>query len=188
MAVLPLTLLPSAPAQAASMSRLVKSNAVEVLSVEPMYIGGFDASVAEAHGFTIRTRADGVQYVVRKGAAPNATPLNVVYGNCGYSFVYGYPSVGSRAIELYTGWHVTNWGVSYHWEVRLNDQGGTSFQTWYGLLNFDENWTADRVVGGLTAGPGQATVVPAVSFVEFWDGGVCYAGSPPATSTYWIPS
>jgi hypothetical protein len=156
-----------------------------LLATSPMYIRAFDARVARAHGLEIRSGANGRQYSVKAGAPVRAVPLNQISGNCGYSYVYGYTSSGSRAIELYTGFHVNDWATGYSWQVRLNDRGGTSFQNWGGGLNFRNNWTGDRVVGGLTPGPGQATVVSANSYAEIWTGSICWSGSP--TSTYTIP-
>src|ERR1700754_2965341 len=49
----------------------------------PMTITGFDATVAKAHGYTIRTNAQGQQYSVKSGAAAAVSPNGVIDGNCG---------------------------------------------------------------------------------------------------------
>lgn len=55
-----------------------------------MHVVGFDATVAKAHGYQVRTSADGRQYSVRIGMAAAVSPDNQVGGNCGFSYVYEY--------------------------------------------------------------------------------------------------
>jgi hypothetical protein len=144
----------------------------------PMHIVGFDAKVAARNGYRIRTAPDGRQYTATD-KTPAMTPYNTVEGNCGIAYVYEY-AIGSRAIELYTGYGVNDTVVEWWWKVRLNDRGGTSFKPFKGGAN-SGYWVGDIVVGGLTAGPAQATVVSSSSWVVLSSGGICHAG--PATDS-----
>ena len=53
----------------------------------PMTITGFNAAVAKAHGYVIRTDAQGREYSVKAGTPDAVSPDNTVYGNCGSSYI-----------------------------------------------------------------------------------------------------
>jgi hypothetical protein len=142
-----------------------------------MHVIGFDAAVAAAHGYEIRTGADGRQYSVKKESADGTVnPLNVVSGNCGISYVYEY-GIGNRAIELYTGYSVIRDVVRWHWQVRLDDRGGSSYRNYAGGVNLGI-WQVDQVIGGLTRGGARATVMSGQSYTVLDTGAVCVSGAP----------
>src|ERR1700760_546612 len=78
----------------------------------PMTITGFDATVAKAHGYTIRTNAQGQQYSVKSGAAAAVSPNGVIDGNCGTSYIYEY-AVGNHAVDIQTGFNIDAPAVAY---------------------------------------------------------------------------
>jgi hypothetical protein len=147
-----------------------------------MHVVGFDAAVARAHGYQIKTAANGRQYPARAGAASSAvSPDNQVGGNCGISYVYEY-GIGNRAIELYTGYSVTGSVYQWYWTVRLDDRGGSSYQRFQGGANAG-TWQTDRVVGGLTRGGARATVINGSSVAFLNDGRICSSGGPYDSTT-----
>jgi hypothetical protein len=175
--------LTSVAASAATSAPRTPVTSSTAVTATAMHVTGFDASVAAAHGYVIRTAADGKQYSAKQGAAaPAATPENVVGGNCGYSYVYEY-GIGNRAIELYTGFSVIAPEVGGHWQVRLHDRGGTSFRNYNVQPSGNGIWQIDQVIGGLTRGPAQAIVSSAASFTILDNGAVCYSGGPSDTTT-----
>jgi hypothetical protein len=147
-----------------------------------MHSAGFDANVAAAHGYEIRTTADGKQYSVLKGAADNVTPFNVVTGDCGRSWVWE-DGVGSARVLLDTGFNVYTSTVGRQWNVILDDNGGTSTQGFSGGAT-GAYWDSSRTVGGLTRGPGYAHINSNGSnFAILSDGNVCYSGGPSDSTT-----
>ncbi len=172
---------------AADHSRAQSQRTAEVVVTARMHVVGFDAAVAAAHGYVIRTTPAGQQYAVKEGSsAVSVTPEDVSVGDCGISYVYEY-GIGNRAVELYTGFSVEYEGVTAvvdgHWQVRLSDRGGTSFKNWNVPATANGIWQVDQVVGGLTRGPAQAKVVSAASWALLANGAVCYSGGPSATTT-----
>jgi hypothetical protein len=150
---------------------------------EAMHVIGFNRQVAAAHGYEIRTAPDGTQYSVKTGSpAGTAIPRGVVEGPCGVSYVYEY-GIGNRAVELYSGFSVILPEVGGHWQIRLSDRGGTSFKNYNVAPSGNGIWQFNQVVGGLTKGPAQATVVGPASFTILDNGEVCYSGGPTATTT-----
>jgi hypothetical protein len=141
-----------------------------------MHVVGFDAAIAIANGYEVRTAPDGRQFPVTAGADLADTPLNVVGGNCGFSYVYEY-GIGNRAVELYTGYSVIAPVYQWHWTVRLDDRGGSSYRHFDGGFNWGI-WQTDRVVGGLTRGGARATVIRGLSVAFLVNGWVCYSGGP----------
>src|SRR5580704_10981411 len=61
-----------------------------------MHIVGFNAAVAKAHGYEIRTNARGMQYSVKIGSKESPDSDPVVYGRCGDSYIY-YNWIGYRS-------------------------------------------------------------------------------------------
>ncbi|SEC43327.1 hypothetical protein SAMN04489729_1562 [Amycolatopsis lurida] len=162
----------AAPAGAAGSTRVVEGE---------MHIGRFDAAVAEAHGYEIRTRSDGTQYSVRKGAPADALPMNVVEGNCGRSWVWE-DGIGNASVRLNTGFHVRNAVAARSWRVQLDDNGGTSTQPFSGGAS-GAYWDETRIVPGLTRGPGYAVVrSDGSNFAILTDGAVCFSGGPSAST------
>ncbi|MEV7042320.1 hypothetical protein [Amycolatopsis sp. NPDC051061] len=144
---------------------------------------GFDAEVAAAHGYEVRTAPGGQQYSVPKGtAAGNVGVFNIVTGKCGSSWVY-VSGIGNAQVQLDTGFSVYANVVSRQWRVGLSDNGGTSTQNFSGgATGAISAWT--RIVGGLTRGPGSAFIRSNGSnFAILTDGNVCYSAGPSDSTT-----
>jgi hypothetical protein len=147
-----------------------------------MHSIGFDASVAAAHGYEIRTGPDGKQYSVRKGASAYASPFGVVSGNCGTSWVWE-DGIGNSSVSLDTGYNVYTAVVSRQWRVVLDDNGGESTQNFSGGAT-SAYWDDPRTVRGLTRGPASAHIRSNGSnFAILDDGNVCYSGGPSDSTT-----
>ncbi|WP_406635007.1 hypothetical protein [Amycolatopsis sp. WGS_07] len=147
-----------------------------------MHIGRFDAAVAAAHGYEIRTYPNGTQYSVPKGAPAGLAPHNVVTGDCGRSWVWE-DGIGNASVHLDTGFNVRTAVIGRSWTVTLDDNGGESTQGFSGGPS-GAYWDEGRNVGGLTRGPGYAVVKGGGgNFAILIDGGVCYSGGPSASTT-----
>jgi hypothetical protein len=146
----------------------------------PMTITGFDAAVAKAHGYTIRTNAQGQQYSVKAGAADAVSPNGVVDGNCGSSYIYEY-AVGNHGVDIQTGFNIYTPAVAYYWKYWMRDGGGTSSHSHAGGLALRTSWSDDERWGALT--PGYATSwVDTGSDAILDNGGVCTSGGPSAST------
>jgi hypothetical protein len=152
----------------------------------PMKIAGFDAAVAQAHGYVIRTDARGRQYSVQAGAAAAAspaavTPDNAIGGNCGSSHLYEY-AVGNHAVDIQTGFNVNTPAVAYWWKYWMRDPGGTSSHTFGGGLARRTSWADDSRWGALTPGPASAWVDTG-SDALLENGDVCTSAGPSSSAT-----
>ena len=165
-----------------SMSTAMAATHTEHLVYTTMHSVGFDASVAAAHGYEIRTTSDGKQYSVPRGAPAAVAPHNVVSGDCGRSWVWE-DGIGNAAVSLDTGFNVYTATVGRQWNVILDDNGGTSTQGFSGGPT-GAYWDSSRTVGGLTRGPGYAHINSNGSnFAILIDGNVCYSGGPSDSTT-----
>jgi hypothetical protein len=167
------------PANASSVqARTTASSAAPhaVRVTVPMKIVGFDAAVARAHGYVIRTDSHGRTYSVKVGAAATATPDNTVYGNCGSSYLYEY-AVGNHAVDIQTGFSVNTPAVAFWWRYWMHDLGGTSSHTFGGGLDFRYSWADDSRWGALTRGPASAWV-DSGSDAILDNGDVCSTAGP----------
>lgn len=167
----------SVPARTAVLSAAPHATRVTT----PMKIVGFDAAVARAHGYVIRTDSRGRTYSVKAGAAATATPDNVVGGNCGSSYLWEF-GVGNHAVDVQTGFSVNTPAVIFWWKYWMRDPGGTSNHTFGGGLNFEYGWKDDSRWGALTPGPANAWV-DGGSDAILVDGVVCTTAGP-GDSTY----
>jgi hypothetical protein len=166
----------ASPATASSPAK--PANAVKVA----MHIVGFDASVAAANGYTIKTDANGKQRSIKNDASTNAvesnvvTPDNQIDGNCGSSWIY-YNAIGNSSASISTGFALFFPATSYWWFVRINDAGGQNNHVWAGGLANLFGWSVYQQVGGLSHGLSVATVSVQSSAV-LANGGVCKSGGP----------
>lgn len=126
-----------------------------------MYVAGFDAAVAKAHGYKIVTYANGDQQSVPidpqsklakssilhpqsskstalpgqqvRPAASN-TDYNEVQGNCGVSWIR-VTQTGTNKVSVASGFRNTpEPAYFWAWNVSLSDQNGTSHQTYSGAI------------------------------------------------------
>ena len=159
----------------------------------PMNLVGFDAEVAAAHGYEIRTTPKGRQYSVPVGTpadyvpaasetAPGPatigtpTPMGISYGNCGYSYVYVYETY------VNTGYAVA-YGVFYSkWGVKVSSVGA------YQDFNLDHGstgpyWDFSQGITSYHQGSGYAEVNPG-SYAVMTNGGTCYSTGPQDFHTF----
>ncbi|MFE9454803.1 hypothetical protein [Streptomyces sp. NPDC006739] len=148
----------------------------EVTVTTPMKVVGFDAAVAEQHGYKIVTLPNGEQTSVPKDGhvAPHSIP--VVHGDCGESYIHFYATGGHYDGEVNTGYKVDYSVVRYGWTVDVTDRFGL------GKLP-DSGWAtgASHEMHFLThsGGAGDATAeVEGGSYVVMIDGEECHSGSP----------
>jgi hypothetical protein len=159
-------------ATAAQTTAAVPDGAVQV----GMRVTGFNAEVARANGYIVKTDAQGRQYSVKPGAAGERAAIPVIWGNCGMSWVY-YNAIGNSSATINTGFSLYWPAVSYWWFVRINDAGGQNNHIWAGGLNRLYGWSAFKTVPGLSHGLSVATVSTASSAI-LADGRVCTSGGP----------
>jgi hypothetical protein len=170
----------AAPASA-SIRTAAPSAAPHLVEVTvPMKIIGFDAGVAKAHGYVIRTDSHGRQYSVKAGATTGATPNTIITGDCGSSWIY-YSAMGGRRVSVDTGFTVNTPAVWYWWEYWLVDNGGVSSHQYYGGLALRTRWSNTSIYGGMTPGYSY-TYVDSASEAVLDNGGVCYTASPSAAT------
>jgi ABC-type amino acid transport substrate-binding protein len=152
----------------------------ELISV-PMKIVGFDPAVAKAHGYEIRTDAQGHQYSVKIGAkagsaAARVTPNNSLDGNCGTSYLWYY-AIGNQAATLDTGFYnLPAPAIHYTWKVSVTDAIGTGVVPWSGILALRGSWEGQTVTHHGTTGYSTAKVTTGV--VELADGTNCVTLQP----------
>lgn len=153
-----------------------------------MELTGFDAEVAAAHGFEIRSTASGRQFSVPVGTpddfqpalkdtAPAPLPAGsistkaAIKGDCGSSFV----TVDNWTVT--TGYTVS-YGVLYSkWGVSVLSGAGT-----YQDFNLDHGssgpiWDTARAINSNHSGWGSASVNGG-SYALMTNGGTCYSGGP----------
>ena len=147
----------------------------------PMHVVGFDAAVARAHGYVIRTDAHGREYSVKAGASPDVTPDNLVWGLCGFSYLY-YNALGNSKVEVNTGFAVAGLAVIYWWKYWMQDLGGTSSHIHSGGLDFQSSWDTTDTWPGMTPGPSTAWVDTGSDAI-LSSGAVCSSGGPSDTTT-----
>jgi hypothetical protein len=149
--------------------------------VVPMRVTGFDAAVAKAHGYEIRTDAQGRQYSVKAGSNAAPAPDNQIDGTCGSSYIYVTGAAGPRTLSVDTGFNVIFPADSYYWRIWLTDNGGVSTHSWAGGLFLDTGWEHKEKYSGMTPGPGYANV-DLNSDAILVDGEVCTTGGPWASA------
>jgi hypothetical protein len=147
----------------------------------PMTITGFNAAVAKAHGYVIRTDAQGREYSVKAGAPNVVSPDNTVYGNCGSSYITEV-GIGLHQVDISTGFTVYTPAVAYWWEYSMHDGGGTSSHTRAGGLARRSSWADKERWGALTPGPASAWVNSG-SDALLENGDVCTSAGPSSYTT-----
>ncbi|MET8148014.1 hypothetical protein ACIBSW_13865 [Actinoplanes sp. NPDC049668] len=184
------------------------AQAAETTSEVGMMIAGFDAAVAEAHGYEIVTLPDGSQasvpaakaaaakagtfiptsgvLVKPSGGGVSANAYGARVGECGTSWVQISPRGGGSA-GLTTGMDLVldsggPWDI--HWNVKVSDRNGSSNQGYDEYDGYFSGtglswWGKGRT---LNLARGSATVkVTAGSFTITEAGWICYSYAPSAT-------
>jgi hypothetical protein len=156
----------------------------------PMRVVGFDAAVARAHGFTVRTNAEGKPYITKDGTAAVA-PDDQVEGACGLSWV-DYKAIGERSQSpryvavLSTGYAIdaATYGLAYEgsWVVSVGDNAGTGDVTFENPVGNGASWSGSEDTYHSVTGYSIATVLTSKSFVVTDEGYVCYSGGPYAST------
>lgn len=148
----------------------------------PMHIVGYDRAVAEAHGYTIKTDAQGREYSVKSGSnVAVVTPNTTISGNCGSSTVT-FVNIGNHQAKLGTSFALSGidgYAVDFHWHVDFIDNYGASYKEWGGGLDLRRTWAGSFTFTSRGAGIAWAELSTG-SFAILEDGGVCYSGGPVA--------
>ncbi|MEU8034666.1 hypothetical protein AB0C13_40005 [Streptomyces sp. NPDC049099] len=147
----------------------------------PMKLVGFDAAVAEEHGYKIVTLPNGEQTSVPKDG--RVVPNTTVHGDCGDSYLHFHATGGNYEGEISTGYKVHHSVVRYGWSVDVTDRFGV------GRLH-DSGWATgpNHEMHFLThsGGAGDAHAqVEGGSYTILIDGEECHSGSP-WDSTYYF--
>ena len=148
----------------------------------PMHVVGIDAAVAKAHGYTVRTNAQGQQYAVKTGSAA-VSPANTITYTCGSSWL-SYTAIGSRAGTVSTGYAINPAAgvvAEASWEVAVVDNHGTGLvpnTPTTGTLS----WGTTEVTHHSVTGYSYAQVVWENSWVVTVEGILCYSGGPWAST------
>jgi hypothetical protein len=153
----------------------------------PMTIEGFNAAVASAHGYRIVVLANGEEASVPASSAivngspasAVAQPDTIIYGDCGYSWMYMDSWSPLQYVPL-TGFVVYDPGWDFSWEVSVvgpyNYERNLSYG---GLLSGSESWSNGAPeIPVDDAGYYDGAVVPGSSFVILENGGLCVSGGP----------
>jgi hypothetical protein len=160
-----------------------------------MHVTGFDAAVAQAHGYKIVTYANGDRQAVPvnpRSGLPKGTLLvkasatggtirpenggaDTAYGNCGESWITALQT-GAHQIKLTSGFEVDLPAVKFDWDIDLTDINGTSEQGDSGYLAEDEEW--EGTWSKLDQYDFSVDVVRAGAYAILTDGEICYSGEP----------
>jgi hypothetical protein len=169
---------------------LAQPQADSVMVTQPMHIVRFDAAVAKAHGYDVRTDAQGQQYAVptgtKSGAFVEAVPYNRVTGNCGASWMY-YNAIGHRATKprymanFNSGYQVSRPTIAGHWLMYFQDRAGIGLITKLGATHGTAYWNDAETTYHSLTGASQAWV-STDSWVMLNNGAICTSGGPSAST------
>lgn len=144
---------------------------------DPMRVVGFDAAVARAHGYTVKTAPDGHQYALAKGALQPATTVD---GNCG-SATLDYTATGGKAATVYTGFTVDDGAWEFNWSVAVTDDAGVGTENWGDPLASRTQWYDTWITHHSVTGYSFATVTSGAALLD--NGDVCAAAPVSASTT-----
>jgi len=142
-----------------------------------MHVVGFDAAVARAHGYTVKTAPDGHQYSVAKGAI---VPATTVPGNCGTATM-DYTATGGKAATVYTGFTVDDGAWLFSWNVAVTDNAGVGTNSWGDYLASDHQWYVTWPTHHSVTGYSWAQVTSGSAFLD--NGDTCAAAPVSASTT-----
>ena len=143
----------------------------------PMKRTGVDHQVAAAHGYVVRTGADGVEYAAKPG---DVTPFNTVPGDCGISwinFVGSNPYTHHTTIQ--TGFQLANGypgAVHVEWDIDIIDDYGVSNPGWVEYPPSVHRW--EKFYPFTSAGSGIAVTDVILGIAILWDGTICFSYDP----------
>jgi hypothetical protein len=158
-----------------------------------MYVEGFDAAVAKAHGYKIVTYANGDEQAVpvnpksglrksailAKSSSAGIHPANsgsdTVVGSCGASDISAI-QISTNHIDVDSGFDVYDPVVYVDWDIYLSDVNGTSTQGTSDFLLDDVEWghawddlyQYEDTIDQLSTG----------SYVILADGAECFSAGP----------
>lgn len=150
-------------------------------------VAGFDRKVAAANGYDVRTRPDGREYAIKRGATTGgvALPANEVEGNCGSSWVE-FDATGNLRAQLGTGFDVYLPAVTYQWRVTITDQVGVGNVNWASRLNpHRKSWAAVTTTRSGARGSAFAVVATPYSLAVLENGALCRSGGPTSYTNYY---
>ena len=155
-----------------------------------MYIAGFNAAVAKAHGYKILTNAQGLQYSAKIGSAAsrNSAAFNpasdpVKYGKCGDSYIY-YRAIGHRAqnpryiASTFTGYDVILPVVEGTWKATYYDRAGAGTVFDYAATNGTPYWSTEYDTLHAVTGYSWGEVDTNASWVLLDNGAFCHSAGP----------
>lgn len=167
----------------------------EFVVTAPMNIVGYDAEVAEAHGYRIETDANGVQYSVpvtpeaiaeaardEAAASELMQARGTVQGNCGQSSLTGRKGPNDT-VHFSTSFVVVGSVAEYDWAI--DAQGFVTSNSWATagvgpLPGGSKAWTG-AIPGVIGFGNAQVPANSARAAVIKSNGGVCWSGGPSFT-------
>lgn len=142
-----------------------------------MHVVAFNAAVARAHGYTVKTAPDGQQYALANGALQPATTVD---GNCGTATM-DYTATGGKAATVYTGFTVDDGAWDFNWSVSVADDAGVGNKDWGDPLASDHQWYVTWVTHHSVTGYSFATVTSGAAQLD--NGSVCAAAPVSASTT-----
>ena len=188
LAIIALSLSLSIPtsAHASTANATASHPAGSGLAETEMYITGFNAAVAKAHGYEILKNSQGEEYSVKIGSKISSGDP-VITGNCGDSYIY-YAAIGYRSASPHygasttTGYDVTN-DVDYgYWSAIYSDSAGTGTVSNYSATNGTPYWSSSYDTWHSVTGYSLGTVSEA-SYVILVNGAICYSAGPWESTT-----
>ncbi|MBR7825114.1 hypothetical protein KDK95_02260 [Actinospica sp. MGRD01-02] len=144
-----------------------------------MHVVGFNATVARAHGYLVKTAPDGHQYAVAKGANSAVVPNTTVPGNCGTATM-DYTAIGGKAANVYTGFTVDDGAWLFSWNVSVTDNAGVGNESWGDYLASDHQWYTTWETHHSVTGYSWAEVTSGAAFLD--NGTTCEAANVSAST------
>ena len=171
---------------------MAASTSTTATTTTAMYSGGWDAAVAQAHGFQLETingqtvsvpvTAAAKQLVSSSNSLSSSAikPDNTVTGNCGSSTVTTIYE-GSGRVKVLTSYIVRLPSVDQSWYVTLTSVGGAFLDEMnFSGLNGSTHWVGapQTSPASTIAEQGGDAQVTFGSFAILDDGDVCFSGGP----------
>jgi hypothetical protein len=130
-----------------------------------MHVVGFNAAVARAHGYLVKTAPDGHQYAVAKGANSAVVPNTTVPGNCGTATI-DYTAIGGKAANVYAGFTVDDGAWLFSWNVSVTDDAGVGDESRGDYLASDHEWYTTWETHHSVTGYSWAEVTSGAAFLD----------------------